>query len=222
MFPKAYYLTCFWPGLPELWFRGRISALPMAVSFGFALNVVLVLRYLRTETIPGPLVSMAFWVGIVLWTLCTLKAMRLLPNLLAPRDVSPEPDPFPDAHAAYLAGDYATAETLLKNVLAIEPRDPPALLLLVAVLRHDGRTDAAAAVLQEIRRTEAADGWFVEIDAEQKRLLRDQHLDDPADEQSADEQSADEQTGDERFSDEQSGDDEASQTGPPPQSVRAA
>ena len=46
---------------------------------------------------------------------------------------------FPQARTAYLRGDWAEAEGLLTDVLAIEPRDPPALLLLTGVYRHTGR-----------------------------------------------------------------------------------
>ena len=29
-----YYATCLWPGLPELWWRGRLNALTSAIGFG--------------------------------------------------------------------------------------------------------------------------------------------------------------------------------------------
>ncbi len=31
-----HYLTCLWPGLPEMWFRGQLAALPAALTFALA------------------------------------------------------------------------------------------------------------------------------------------------------------------------------------------
>ena len=57
-------------------------------------------------------------------------------------------------------------------MLAIEPRDPPALLLLTGVYRHTGRLEAAELLLREVSRLEVADAWVLEIETESKRLTR--------------------------------------------------
>ena len=88
--------------------------------------------------------------------------------------VSDEPDRFEDAHAAYLAGDWDEAEELLQDVLAIEARDPPALLFLSTIYRITQRYESAELLLEEIERLEVADRWYLEVSAEKKRLLRDQ------------------------------------------------
>jgi tetratricopeptide (TPR) repeat protein len=171
---KRLYLSCLWPGLPELWYRGRLSSLPIAVAFAAALNFWLVARYLFPGLMPTGLVSMAFWVGALLWAVCVWHAIREMPHLIAPRMATDEPDYFVEAHLAYLADDLATAEELFQDVLAIEARDPPALLFLSAIYRRTGRLDSAELLLEEIERLETADRWFLEVAAEKKRLHRDQ------------------------------------------------
>ena len=167
-----YYLTCLWPGLAELWWRGRLSAIPTTMAFALALNLLLVTRYLYPEWLSSGLVTMAFWVGIVAWGFCVVRSVRELPLLIAPRRVSDAPDRFPDAHAAYLRGAWREAEESLTEVLAIEPRDPPALLLLAGIYRQTDRLDAAELLLTEVRRLEVADHWWLEVDAETQRWRR--------------------------------------------------
>lgn len=165
-----YYLSCLWPGLAELWWRGRLSALPAAIGFAFALNLLLVTRYIYPEWMASGLVSMACWIGVIAWVFYVVRTVRELPTLIAPRVVSEKPDRFPEARAAYLRSEWTRAEGLLVDVLAIEPRDPPALLLLTGVYRHTGRLEAAEILLQEIARLEVADTWSVEVEAEARRL----------------------------------------------------
>jgi hypothetical protein len=167
-----YYATCVWPGLAELWWRGRLSALPSALAFTIAFNLFLVARFLYPQWIAGGLVSLGFWVGLFLWVFCVVHSVRDLPALIAPRAVSQEPDRFPEAQTAYLQGQWSAAEGLLTDLLAIEPRDPPALLLLTGVYRHTGRPEAASLLLQELRRLEFADPWWLEIDGEGRRIER--------------------------------------------------
>jgi hypothetical protein len=167
-----YYLTCLWPGLPELWWRGRLSALPTAIAFAVAVNAILITRYLYPEWLPRGLVSMAFWVGLIAWGFSVYRCVRELPTLLAPRRAEDHPDQFPEARTAYLRGNWTAAEGLLSDVLAIEPRDPPALLLLAGIYRHTNRLEAAEVLLQEIVRLEVADSWGLEVEAEIRRLQR--------------------------------------------------
>ncbi|QDT01897.1 hypothetical protein K227x_02660 [Rubripirellula lacrimiformis] len=156
--------------MAELWWRGRLSALPLAIGFALALNAVLVTGYIYPEWMSGGLVSMAFWIGVVAWGFTVVRSVRELPSIVAPRSVTDEPDRFVEAHQAFLQANYSEAETLLNQVLAIETRDPPALLLLSGVYRHTGRLESAEMLLDEIRRLEVSDRWFLEIRAEAKRL----------------------------------------------------
>lgn len=170
--PK-HYLTCLWPGMAELWWRGRISALPAAIAFAAIVNALLIAKFVYSDWLSGGLVMLACWVVAAAWLVLTIRSIRELPLLLTPRQASEEPDPFPEAQVAFLRADYAEAEKFLNATLAIEPRDPPALLLLSAVYRHTGRLHASQLLLAEVRKLEVADRWQLEFGAEHSRLQRD-------------------------------------------------
>jgi len=147
--------------------------LPTALAFAAAANFLLVARFIYPEWLSSGLVRMAGWVGVAIWLFCVVRSVREMPLLLNPRRASGQPDRFAEAHQAYLRGQWAEAESLLSDCLAIENRDPPALILLCGVYRHTARLEAAERLLEEIRLTEAADGWWLEVAAEQNRLERD-------------------------------------------------
>lgn len=200
--PK-HYLTCLWPGMAELWWRGRISALPAAIAFAAIVNALLVAKFVYSDWLSGGLVMLACWVVAAAWLVLTIRSVRELPLLLTPRQASEEPDPFPEAQIAFLRADYPAAEKLLNATLAIEPRDPPALLLLSAVYRHTGRLQSSHLLLGEVRKLEVADRWQLEFSAEQSRLQRDidrrsEDNEPPAEEQLDGEQHKEKQLGEEQ------------------------
>jgi len=149
-----------------------MSGLPAAIVFAVALNLLLVTRYIYPQWLASGLVSMAFWTGVLAWGFYVVRSFRELPLLIAPRSINEQPDRFPEARAAYLQGNWTQAEELLSGVLAIEPRDPPALLLLTGVYRHTGRLEAAEVLLRETANLEVADTWLIEVEAEALRLQR--------------------------------------------------
>ncbi len=169
--PK-HYLTCLWPGMAELWWRGRISALPAAIAFAAVVNALLVAKFIYSDWVSGGLVMLAYWVVGAAWLVLTIRSIRELPLLLTPRRASEEPDPFPEAQIAFLRADYLESEKLLNSTLQIEPRDPPSLLLLSAIYRHTGRLHASQLLLAEVRKLEVADRWELEFAAEQVRVQR--------------------------------------------------
>ncbi len=169
---SRHFATCLWPGLAELWWRGRVSALSAAIPFAVGINLWLITRFIYPGWVSPGLVSMAFWIGIISWLFYVVRSVRELPGLLAPRRVSAEPDQFPNAREAYLRGNWTETEKLLGQVLAIEPRDPPALLLLTGVYRHTDRLESAEILLEQISRLEVSENWLLEVGAERKRLKR--------------------------------------------------
>ena len=189
-----HYLTCLWPGLSELWWRGRLSALPSAIVFAVAINLLLVVRFLYPGWLSGWLVTLACWVGAATWVFYLIRSVRELPNLLAPREVSEAPDHFQDAQFAYLRGEWDESEHLLMEVLAIEPRDPPALLLLSSVYRQTDRSDMGHLLLRELSRLEIGDAWKLEIEAEMARIERDGRSDEDEQDDDSDEESNKQET----------------------------
>ena len=166
----SHYLTCLWPGLPELWWRGRLSSLPLAFGFGILVNAFLIFGWIY----PGWIPSILFWLGTFLgccaWAFYVIRSVGELPELIAPRAVSDRPDRFTEAQTAYLRAEWTEAEKLLTEVLAIEPRDPPALLILCAVYRHQGRLGDAEVLIDEVSKVEIADAWWIEVETERKRI----------------------------------------------------
>lgn len=201
--PK-HYLTCLWPGMAELWWRGRISALPAAIAFAAIVNALLIAKFVYSDWLSGGLVLLACWVVAAAWLVLTIRSVRELPLLLTPRQASEEPDPFPEAQIAFLRADYPEAEKLLNATLAIEPRDPPALLLLSAVYRHTGRLQSSHLLLGEVRKLEVADRWQLEFGAEQSRLQRDIDRRSEDNKQPPDDQVSEEQVAEEQGNGEQS------------------
>lgn len=167
-----HYASCLWPGLAELWWRGRLSALSMAIPFTLAVNLFLVTRFIYPAWVSPGLVWMAFWIGTIAWLFFVVRSIRELPALLVPRQICTKPDRFPDARVAYLQANWTDAEQLLTDVLSIEPRDPPALLLLTGVYRHTDRLESAEILLEQISRLEVSDSWSLEVQAEGQRLER--------------------------------------------------
>lgn len=167
------YLTCLWPGLSELWYRGRWSALPAAVAFAVVLNFLLVARFVYPEWLAPSLVRLACWVGVAAWFVLAFRAAGRLPSLLQPRAVAEAPDRFAEAHNGYLQGHWDEAEAVLAACLEVDPRDCQSLLLLASVYRHTKRFEAAEHTLKQLDRLETADGWWLERQAERKRLERD-------------------------------------------------
>lgn len=167
-----HYFTCLWPGLSELWWRGRLSALPAAVAFAAVINVLLIAKFVYAGWLSGALVWLAILVVGATWAVLTVRSIRELPSLLTPRQASDQPDRFSEAHEAYLRGNYEIAEEALTATLAIEPRDPPALLLLAGVYRHRGRLHAAEMLLSGMEKLESTRLWRTQWESEHDRLDR--------------------------------------------------
>jgi predicted Zn-dependent protease len=79
---------------------------------------------------------------------------------------------FRRAQAEYLQGDYFQAEATLTGLLAREPRDAEARLLLATLLRHTQRYEEAEDQLKQLSRFETAARWQIEITCERALLKR--------------------------------------------------
>ncbi len=130
-------------------------------------------KFIYPEWLTYTFVRALGWLGMITWCVCTFKNIRELPTLLHPRKASKAPDRFNDARLAYLRTDWVRAEALLQECLAIEERDPPALLMLAAVYRQTNRFESCRVCIEKLRTTEVADRWWLEVDAEERRLQRD-------------------------------------------------
>lgn len=164
------YLTCFWPGLTELWWCGRLSALPYALAFTLIFNLYLISRFIYPMWLPPSVTGVIFWIGFPIWLLFIIRDLKILPEAMSPSLESQPADQFQSALSHTLKKEYPEAEGLLTDMLAIAPKDPPALLLLASLYRKTSRLDAANLLLREMRRLEVAESWWLEIEAEQQRI----------------------------------------------------
>jgi hypothetical protein len=166
------YFVCLWPGLPELWYRGRWSALFPAICFAIVINFLVVARFIYPEWLVPALSKLACWVGLAVWAVLIVRAVGRLPGLLHPRSISEQPDRYGEAREQYLRGELGQTEALLAGCLEVDHRDSPALLMLAGVYRQTGRWEAAENTLRTLDRLETADGWWLERAAELKKLER--------------------------------------------------
>lgn len=166
------YLVCLWPGLPELWYRGRWAGFPAALMFAGCLNFLIVARFMYPEWLSPSLIRVACWIGVVVWFMLVARSVSGLAALLHPRAVVEEPDQFPVAQRHYLAGQLEESEAALATCLELDSRDCQAHLMLASVYRLTGRYEAAKRTLETLKRLETADHWWLECAAEQRRLER--------------------------------------------------
>lgn len=166
---RKRYVTCLWPGLTEIWWLGRLTALPYAIAFMLILNIYLVICFVYPDWLPSSVEGLIFWVGLPTWLLFCLHDFKAFPELSPKHDSPDTADLYNRALAHTLRKHHAEAEGLLTDMLAIEPRDPPALLLLAGLYRDTDRLEASNLLLHEMRRLEVADRWWLEIEAEQRR-----------------------------------------------------
>jgi tetratricopeptide (TPR) repeat protein len=165
------YIICLWPGLPRLWIRGDWVALAIAVTFGAALNLVLVSSFIWPELLP-PSFNLIGWLILgTVWLASVLQAYRSLPHLREPPRVD-DRGLFIQAQAEYLKGHWFEAETLLRQLLRYCSRDVDVLLMLATLYRRTGRYDEAAKQLDRLDRLDESPKWCWEIAQERETLKR--------------------------------------------------
>jgi hypothetical protein len=163
-------LTLVWPGLPWLWLRGSLLGLVLALAFAVALDATVLTTWIWTGLVDMPM-AIALWAATAgIWLLATVSAVRNFPVPLA-RGRSAEADAlFLQARDAYLARDWARAESTLTAGLASAPTDGEAQLLLATLLRRVGRRDEARAALRKLSASDSGRPWRRAIAAEVARL----------------------------------------------------
>ncbi len=163
-------ITCFWPGLPRLWWRGDAKALLGALGFAAAVNLGLVSTLVWSESLPSWLLVAGWFALGAIWLGYAVHGWRLVP-ILRGTDAGPTgEDLFVRAQAEYLNRHWLEAEELLHELLAEREQDAEARLMLATLYRHTGRTAEGADCLTRLERTDDGQRWRVEI-ARERRLL---------------------------------------------------
>ena len=170
------WITCLWPGLPRLWWRGDWKAFLGALAFAAALNLGLISGLVWNESLPGWLL-VAGWSAIgLIWLVCAWHGWRLLPELRGDGASPDEEGLFVRAQTEYLNRHWLEAEELLLKLLACRDQDAEARLMLATLYRHTGRVAEAGECLTRLERMDGGDRWGVEV-ARERRLLEDSAAD---------------------------------------------
>jgi hypothetical protein len=168
---RTWYLWLV-PGLAPLLLRPTWSAWLGSVLLSAIFQVALAATVLWPELLP-PDARNALWVvffgGWIAGLLLSWRFVRKEEQLASEREVD---DTYPQALHAYLRGDRALAESLLRNRLRRDPQDVEAALLLASVWRRQGRLTAARSLLSKLRKVERAAPWLFEIERELEILDR--------------------------------------------------
>jgi len=166
------FVTCFWPGLPQLWWRGDWRALLTALGFAAAVNLALVSSFLWPEMLPSPLLAIG-WVGILaFWTICIWHGRRCVPRIRGVHSNREHDTLFVRAQAEYLRGHWFEAETLIGQLLDQQNSDVDAQLMLATLYRRTGRIEDGQSKLQELERMDGAEKWALEMAREREMLDR--------------------------------------------------
>jgi hypothetical protein len=164
------WMTVLWPGLPQLWLRGEVSALGLAVGFSALLNLSIVATWGWVDLLGLPLLLVA-WCGVALiWLISLGGGIAHMAQLGRVSPIDPAGDLFRAAQGEYLRGNWFEAELALNQALERKPSDVDARLMLATLLRRIGQPNEAIEQLRRLSNTEGAEKWALEI-ARQQRLL---------------------------------------------------
>ena len=167
---KMRWITCLWPGLPQLWTHGSWSGLVVAIGMAIVLNLLLLVSFGWSE-LSGPSLRSTLWVAFgVFWVAGTVWSARQFGRQTAAGSRDANEDGFTEALDHYLKGDYYQAEHVLEGLLRDNVRDLDARLMLATLLRHTGQLDDAARQLDTLARFEGVEKWELEIRQERKLL----------------------------------------------------
>lgn len=170
-------MVCLWPGLPQLWLRGTWSALALAVGFCGLVNFLLAATFVWTAWLSVSLIW-AGWIAVGIVWVASAWGAKPAPEITVdspPTLAAAEPggkDLLLDVYTQYLQGNWFEAETILQEMLRLQPRDAEALLQLATLQRHTERLEEAADTLDRLERLDESIRWQLEITAERVYLAR--------------------------------------------------
>lgn len=172
-------MTCLWPGLAPLWWRGRWSGLVSALVFAAGLNLLLTATFVWPEWVERPWLELGWLALGGVWLVACWRSWRELPTLVDDQIDAVAQTLFVQAQTEYLKGNWYDAEKLLEQLLARRPRDIEGLLLLATLQRHADRPDEALATLERLERLNGSARWLLEI-AQERQKIEQLALADPA------------------------------------------
>ena len=165
-------ILCLWPGLPQLWLQGQVSALVVAVAFSGLLQGMMLTSFIWSEWVPSG-VRTAGWLTLLGgWLFALGVSWRRLPYLAGERHRDCADALFREAQTEYLRGNWYQAQSLLEQVLRQNAGDVDAGLMLASLYRHVRRVEEARQQLRRLGQFELSEKWKLEIQREFEQLDR--------------------------------------------------
>jgi thioredoxin-like negative regulator of GroEL len=153
----------------------------LAIALGFALLVNLLLltslvwtELLGTGFVGTSLLLVAWLAAAVFWSVSVASSFRWCRQHRGKSAIQPAEDLFPLALGEYIQGNWFQVEVFCNQLLARDPRDAEAKLLLASTCRQTGKFDEAREKLADLRRLENGAKWEWEIEQELERVAEDQ------------------------------------------------
>lgn len=166
----AKWILNLWPGLSQLWWRGTWQSLSLAVAFTALLNGALLVSLLEGVSW-SPWAVVGLWMGVCIFALGSWLFHAFDPSGIDSRDTQQLRDQaLSQAQEHYLKGHWCEAEKRVRKLLSGDPADAEARLLLVSILRRNGRPVEAGKQLHRLTKEASALHWHVEIEQEQAKL----------------------------------------------------
>lgn len=165
-------LVYAWPGLARLWSEGAWSGICLAIGFALLFNLCLICTFVWGDLIPNGYRVLLGAATSLYWMLGWVDSHRFLGNQSLVPVGQRQLDLFLAARGEYLRGEWEKSEELLSRILANDPRDVEARLMLATLMRHCGRIDEAREHLRRLQRLERAGYWNMEIEREWIALRR--------------------------------------------------
>ena len=160
----------FWPGYDGLARHGRWTFLFVALAFALILDAFIVLNFYWTAYLT-PMQRNGFLIVLaVAWLALSLIAGAKRRAIETEQTADVTENKFSEATVQYLRGNWYETEHLLLGLLAKNPRDVEALMMLATLYRRTKRYAEAVGGLDKLQLLENSDRWFFEIEME-RRLI---------------------------------------------------
>lgn len=167
----------WWPGFIQLWTRGELYSLFVALLFAALLNIALLATLVWQEWLAVWTVRIlwGFLLGAGLWSTVVSLFFGQQRGSLGSAQESDQL--LAISQKDYLRGEYLEAEASLHRILSTGREDVEAALLLASVLRRTGRPQQALECLERLERFDCASIWTSEIQNERRKCTPGNNLD---------------------------------------------
>ncbi len=168
----SWWIGFLWPGLAQLWYRGSKVALWFALGASALLNLLVICTFVWPELLPGVVQRLGWWLCLGWWMAAGWISARQ-GDPATEESASASADLFPRALHEYLKGNWAEAEMVLRDLLALHPHDADAHFLLARVLLRSNRRRDCQRQLRLLGHLEQSAKWESEAHDLAARLAKE-------------------------------------------------